>query len=161
LIRQSVGAAAMAGRSVHTAEEIADEVRACLNGDDRYREYIVDECIDGGVFWTMEDGEIDLFKDMSKDAAIKRGHAINIKLLKNASKVQQSLPNVPPDDAAAVENAKDTLRTSGADAASCNSDDLVEITAGKRRRGSDDAPDDENSAKDEKARKRTASKAKF
>jgi uncharacterized protein YbcV (DUF1398 family) len=100
----------MAGRSVQTAKEIADEVRTCLNGDDRYREYIVDECIDGGVFWTMEDGEV--------DAAIKRGHAVNIKLLKNASKVQQSLPNVPPDDAAAVQNANDTLRTSGADAAS-------------------------------------------
>jgi hypothetical protein len=41
------------------------------------------------------------------------------------------------------------------------SDGVVEITAEKRRRESDDAPGNENSAKDEKARKRTSSKAKF
>jgi hypothetical protein len=60
-----------------SAEKVAEKVRASLPGNfDGYRNYIIEECINGAVFWTMDVKEVDRFMDLEKEVPIKRGHAV-------------------------------------------------------------------------------------
>jgi hypothetical protein len=81
-----------------SAEQVADQVKLCLKGDDRYRTYICEECIDGMVFWEMDDDEVDKFEDLERKAPIKRGHAVSIKILKNGARGSGNPPSNPHSD---------------------------------------------------------------
>lgn len=81
-----------------SAEQVAEQVKLCLKGDDRYRTYIIEECIDGMVFWEMDNDEVDKFEDLERKAPIKRGHAVSIKILKNGARGAGNPPSNPHSD---------------------------------------------------------------
>lgn len=94
---------------VQSAEDVADVVRTCLGGFDQYRKYILEECINGAVFWSMDYEEVDNFKILDMNAAVKRGHAVLIKQL--IAKERELLKkSFTPARAVLQDGAKEKLR---------------------------------------------------